>query len=238
VAVAVVASPKASEKIPAIEQTLSAGAVCLGLVNAALAERLGGGVADRLAGLRPAAARGRARPRAGGMARGLRLRRDRGGGAAGPAAAGARGDRRMAVVGLAATSLKALGQLGDRRFAGVLLKGVGLTVLGLALATWGVVAGLGWLLPETLSLPWIGEVGFVDDVVSWAAVGLMLVLSVVLMVPVAAAVVGFFLDDIAAAVEARHYPALGRSRRCRSGCRSPTRCGSSGCWWRRTWRRS
>jgi nitroreductase len=37
VAIAVVASPKASEKIPAIEQTLSAGAVCLGLVNAALA---------------------------------------------------------------------------------------------------------------------------------------------------------------------------------------------------------
>ena len=36
-AVAVVASPKPSEKIPPIEQTLSAGAVCLGLVNAALA---------------------------------------------------------------------------------------------------------------------------------------------------------------------------------------------------------
>jgi nitroreductase len=36
-AVVVVASPKASEKIPAIEQTLSAGAVCLALVNAALA---------------------------------------------------------------------------------------------------------------------------------------------------------------------------------------------------------
>ena len=50
--------------------------------------------------------------------------------------------------------------------------------------------------------------GFLDDVASWAAVGLMLVLSVVLMVPAAAAVVGFFLDDIAAAVEARHYPAL------------------------------
>jgi uncharacterized protein involved in cysteine biosynthesis len=28
------------------------------------------------------------------------------------------------------------------------------------------------------------------------------------MVPAAAAVVGFFLDDVAAAVEARHYPAL------------------------------
>jgi len=36
-AVVVVASPKQSEKIPAIEQTLSAGAVCLALLNAALA---------------------------------------------------------------------------------------------------------------------------------------------------------------------------------------------------------
>ena len=37
VVVAVVASPKPSDKIPAIEQTLSGGAVALGLVNAALA---------------------------------------------------------------------------------------------------------------------------------------------------------------------------------------------------------
>ena len=41
VAVAVVASPKPSEKIPAIEQTLSAGAVTLSLVNAALASGWG-----------------------------------------------------------------------------------------------------------------------------------------------------------------------------------------------------
>ena len=41
VVVAVVSSPKESEKIPAIEQTLSAGAVALGLVNAALAEGWG-----------------------------------------------------------------------------------------------------------------------------------------------------------------------------------------------------
>lgn len=38
VAVAVVAAPQPSEKIPAIEQTLSAGAVCLSLLNAALAD--------------------------------------------------------------------------------------------------------------------------------------------------------------------------------------------------------
>ncbi len=36
-AVAVVSSPQPSEKIPEIEQTLSAGAVCLSLLNAALA---------------------------------------------------------------------------------------------------------------------------------------------------------------------------------------------------------
>ncbi|MEM7473011.1 MAG: nitroreductase family protein [Pseudomonadota bacterium] len=35
--VAVVASPKPSEKIPEVEQTLSAGAVCLALLNASLA---------------------------------------------------------------------------------------------------------------------------------------------------------------------------------------------------------
>ncbi len=40
-AVAVVESPKASEKIPAIEQTYSAGAVCLALLNAALASGWG-----------------------------------------------------------------------------------------------------------------------------------------------------------------------------------------------------
>ncbi len=39
--VAVIASPKPSEKIPEIEQTLSAGAVCLALLNAALASGWG-----------------------------------------------------------------------------------------------------------------------------------------------------------------------------------------------------
>jgi nitroreductase len=41
VTVAVVASPKPSEKIPSIEQTLSTGAVCLSLLNAALASGWG-----------------------------------------------------------------------------------------------------------------------------------------------------------------------------------------------------
>lgn len=104
--------------------------------------------------------------------------------------------------------MRAVAQFTDRRFVGVLLKGIAITLAVLAAVFWAVMLALGWLLPETLTLPWVGEVGFVDNLVSWAAVGLMLVLSVVLMVPVAAVVVGLFLDEIAAAVEARHYPAL------------------------------
>jgi uncharacterized protein involved in cysteine biosynthesis len=103
---------------------------------------------------------------------------------------------------------RALGQMGDPRFLRVLLGSLALTILGLAAFFWAVMIGLGWALPDAVTLPWIGQVTFVDDLLSWAAVGLMLALSVVLMVPVAAGVVGFFLDAIAAAVEAKHYPGL------------------------------
>jgi uncharacterized protein involved in cysteine biosynthesis len=115
-------------------------------------------------------------------------------------------------VSLVADFLRALAQLGDPRFRAVLWKSLGLTLLALVLTFWAVMLVVGWLLPETVTLPWIGPVGFVDDLASWAAVGLMLVLSVVLMVPATAAVVGFFLDDVAEAVEARHYPALPPAR--------------------------
>jgi uncharacterized protein involved in cysteine biosynthesis len=111
-------------------------------------------------------------------------------------------------MGLIADVGRSVAQLTDPRFLGVLLKALVLTVAALAAVFWATMLGLGWLLPDSVTLPWVGQVGFVDDLLSWAAIGLMLVLSVVLMVPVAAVVVGFFLDDIAAAVEARHYPGL------------------------------
>lgn len=104
--------------------------------------------------------------------------------------------------------LRAVAQMADPRFLRVLLWALALTVGALALVFWAVVGGLGWLLPDTVTLPWIGEVGFLDNLLSWAAIGLMVALSVVLMVPTAAAVVGFFLDNVADAVEARHYPGL------------------------------
>lgn len=104
--------------------------------------------------------------------------------------------------------LRALGQLGDPRFLRVVLRSLALTVVALALVFWAVMLGLGWLMPDTVTLPWIGETSLVETLADWAAVGLMLALSAVLMVPVAAGVVGFFLDDIVDAVEARHYPGL------------------------------
>lgn len=101
---------------------------------------------------------------------------------------------------------KALGQLPDPRFRRVLLLGVGLTIALLAVATIGFTWLVGWFVPDSVSLPWIGDINWLDSVASWATVLLMIVLSVVLMVPVAAAFTGIFLDDVAEAVEARHYP--------------------------------
>ncbi|AHM02538.1 membrane protein [Roseibacterium elongatum DSM 19469] len=108
--------------------------------------------------------------------------------------------------------LKALGQLTDRRFLGVLMAGIGLTLALLAGFYAGFVLLIGWLLPDSFSLPWIGEITWVDNALTWAGVPLMLVLSIFLMVPVASAFMGIFLETIADAVEKRHYPSLPKAR--------------------------
>lgn len=104
--------------------------------------------------------------------------------------------------------LKALGQLGDGRF----LRVVGLGVLLSLALLFGVyvvfVQVLEWFTPDTLTLPWLGEVAWVDSLIGWGSFFLMLGLSVFLMVPVASAFTGLFLDDVAQAVEDRHYPDL------------------------------
>lgn len=101
-----------------------------------------------------------------------------------------------------------LGQLGDRRFRRVLGLGVGLTLVLLvmmsALFSWFI----GWLLPDSASLPLIGEITWVGSLLSWAAFGVMMFLSVFLMVPVASVFTGFYLEDVADAVEDLHYPHL------------------------------
>ncbi|UWQ10488.1 EI24 domain-containing protein [Aliiroseovarius crassostreae] len=103
---------------------------------------------------------------------------------------------------------RALAQLSDPRFRKVLLKGLGLTVGLLVAITWVMVTLVGFVTPDVLSLPFVGEVSFVGGVAMWVAALLMIVLSAVLMVPVAGAFTGLFLDEVADAVEARHYPHL------------------------------
>ena len=104
--------------------------------------------------------------------------------------------------------LRALAQLADPRFRQVLWRGLGLT-LALLFAVYATVLGaIDVFIPDTFTLPWIGAVGGLAALLSVASLLLMLVLSVVLMVPVASAFTGFFLEDVAAAVEDRFYPAL------------------------------
>ncbi|MDJ0826124.1 MAG: EI24 domain-containing protein [Rhodobacter sp.] len=104
--------------------------------------------------------------------------------------------------------LKAIGQIGDPRFRRVLFLGLGLTI-ALLFAVYALFLGLvNWLAPDTVTLPILGEVTWVDDLLSGASILLMLILSVFLMVPVASAFTGIFLEDVAAAVEDRHYPHL------------------------------
>ncbi|PIE12138.1 MAG: hypothetical protein CSA72_00950 [Rhodobacterales bacterium] len=103
---------------------------------------------------------------------------------------------------------RALDQIGDPRFRSVMLRGIGITLAALiglyALTFWGV----GALIGDGITLPWIGTLTWVDTVASWGSLVLMLGLSVFLMVPIAQAVQSLFLEDIADAVESRHYPHL------------------------------
>lgn len=103
---------------------------------------------------------------------------------------------------------RALAQMTDSRFLRVLLMGVGLTLLLLVLITIAFASLVGWITPDTLTLWGEHEITWVGDFFSIAAVLAMMLLSVFLMVPVASAFTGFFLEDVAAAVEARHYPDL------------------------------
>ena len=109
---------------------------------------------------------------------------------------------------IASSIIAAVSQLSDSRFRSVLIRGVGLTLALLIGAYMLVFWGIGWLVPETVTLPFIGSVSFVDDFASWGSLVLMFILSIFLMVPVASAFTGLFLDDVADAVEARHYPGL------------------------------
>ena len=94
--------------------------------------------------------------------------------------------------------------MSDPRFRRILLTGVGVTIALLAGATWGVQL----LLPDTVSLPWFGEISWLSSLLSGFVLISMIGLSVFLMVPVASLFTGLFLEQVADAVEAKHYAHL------------------------------
>lgn len=103
----------------------------------------------------------------------------------------------------------AIGQMTDPRFRNVLLMGVGLTIVLLVAFSVFFVWIVGGLVGDQTTLPLIGEVTWLDNLASWGAAVLVLVLSIFLMIPVASAITSTFLDTVAQAVEDEHYPKLG-----------------------------
>ena len=103
---------------------------------------------------------------------------------------------------------KAVSQMGDRRFLRVLLFGLALTVallFGVYAAFLGLIDSFA---PENLEIPFVGEVTGIHHLLGWGSLFFMFFLSFFLMVPVASAFTGLFLEDVAKAVERKHYPHL------------------------------
>ncbi len=94
----------------------------------------------------------------------------------------------------------AFGQFSDPRLRGLVWRTIGLSLfilVGLAVALWLAATQLSGI-----------EVAWLQKVVEYAA-GLGVVVVAWLLFPAAVSLVtGFFLEEVAAAVEARHYPAL------------------------------
>ena len=104
--------------------------------------------------------------------------------------------------------LKALLQLGDRRFRRVMGVGVALSLALLVAVYAGFLALIQITTPDVIDIPFVGPVGGLDTLLSWGSAVFMIGLSVFLMMPVASAFTGLFLEDVAQAVEDRHYPTL------------------------------
>ena len=104
---------------------------------------------------------------------------------------------------------KAIGQMPDPRFRRVLWLGIMLTI-ALLIAAYALIL---WFIQATTSegveVPGVdGPVTWIGDLLSWGSLGIMIFMSIFLMVPVASAITSLFLDDVAQAVEDKHYPHL------------------------------
>jgi uncharacterized protein involved in cysteine biosynthesis len=102
----------------------------------------------------------------------------------------------------------ALGQFSDPRFRRVLGIGIVLTFALLVASYAGLLWVINAFVGDEFTLPILGEVRWVSDLLSFSSFFLMFFLSIFLMVPVASAITSMFLDEVAQAVEDRHYPHL------------------------------
>lgn len=103
---------------------------------------------------------------------------------------------------------QALAQLGDRRFRRVIWIGLVLALALLFAAYAAFLLAIQTFTPDMVELPVIGPVTGLHQLFGLASLLFMLGLSIFLMVPVAGVFSGLFLEDVAAAVEDRHYPTL------------------------------
>jgi uncharacterized protein involved in cysteine biosynthesis len=114
----------------------------------------------------------------------------------------------MGAVVIFTSFFKAIGQIGDARFRRVMLLGILLALALLAAIYAGFLALIEAFVPGSVEIPFVGPIGGIDTLLGWGSLLLMLGLAVFLMVPVASAFSGLFVEDIADAVEDRHYPGL------------------------------
>jgi len=90
----------------------------------------------------------------------------------------------------------------------VLGLGIGLAIGLLVCVFFGMQWGIGSMLSGPISLPWVGEINWLDDALRYASVPAFLIASVFLMAPVASMMTSLFLGTVADAVEDRHYKGL------------------------------
>ena len=104
--------------------------------------------------------------------------------------------------------LKSVAQFDDPKFRRVLWRGLGLTIVLLIAACLLVNFGINQLLSSAWAANLIGDQSWLGALINIGGVLFTIALSIWLMVPVTSAIIALFLDEVAQAVEARHYPHL------------------------------
>ncbi len=96
----------------------------------------------------------------------------------------------------------------DPAFRRLLLRSILITLALLGPFVFGFSAFLQWIVPDSVTIPFYGPVTFLDNLASGLGFLALLFLTSFLMIPVAVVFIGFSLESIAHAVEAKYYPHL------------------------------